>query len=120
MSSPTAVTIDDIKWTQDELMDLMKKSGASSEYLNELCGLYRETAGTRGGRRSRSSERPWRFHRRLNRILPAVRDREAQKTRQEIITGFVGRNPANVKLRPSGRVALEWARMSAGETQQQD
>ena len=100
---------------KDELTTLITRYGADPEYLSELCGLYRETAGTRATtRRSRSSERPWRFHRKLSRILPAVRDREGQKVRAEIIAGFVGRNPANVKLRPSGRVALEWARLSAG------
>jgi CRISPR-associated protein Csm1 len=101
---------------KDDLTALTAKYGAAPDYLNELCGLYRETAGTKSGtRRSRASERPWRYHRRLSRILPAVRDREGQKARTGVITGFVGRNPANVKLRPSGRVALEWARLAAGE-----
>ena len=102
---------------KDDLTTLITSYGANDEFLHELAGLYRETAGTRGGRRSRAAERPWRYHRRLNRILPAVRDREGQKTRNSIITGFVGRNPANVKLRPGGRVALEWAKLatSSGE-----
>jgi CRISPR-associated protein Csm1 len=100
---------------KDDLTSLISTYGASDEFLHELAGLYRETAGTRGGgRRSRAAERPWRYHRRLNRILPSVRDREGQKTRSSIITGFVGRNPANVKLRPGGRVALEWAKLAAG------
>ena len=46
------------------------------------------------------------------RILPPTRDREMQKARTGVITDLAGRNPANVKLRPGGRVALEWARLS--------
>jgi hypothetical protein len=32
-----------------------------------------------------------------------------------VVVDLVGKNPANVKLRPSGRVALEWARLSTEE-----
>jgi CRISPR-associated protein Csm1 len=96
---------------KDDLMRLVRQFGTSPEYIDELCGIYRETAlVTR--RRARSTERPWRFHRRLNRILPASRDREFQKARAAIIADLAGKNPAHVKLRPSGRVALEWARLS--------
>ena len=41
-----------------------------------------------------------------------ARSREFQKARSSLITDLVGKNPANLKLRPSGRVALEWARLS--------
>lgn len=98
-----------------DLVRMVADFRASPEYLDELCGLYRETAGTRAGKRSRASERPWRYHRKLNRILPTPRAREGQKVRQDLIAGFVGKNPANAKLRPSGRVALEWARLSQQE-----
>jgi CRISPR-associated protein Csm1 len=96
---------------KEELTRMVSEFGTSPEYINELCGIYRETApGTR--RRGRSTERPWRFHRRVNRILPQSRDREFQKARAEVIADLAGKNPAHVKLRPSGRVALEWARLS--------
>lgn len=96
---------------KDELTALVREHGTSPAYIDELCGIYRETAmGTR--RRGRSTERPWRFHRRLNRILPTSRDRDFQKARAEVIADLAGKNPAHVKLRPSGRVALEWARLS--------
>jgi CRISPR-associated protein Csm1 len=96
---------------KDELTRLVTEFGTSPEYINEMCGIYRETAvGTK--RRGRATERPWRFHRRLNRILPQSRDREFQKARAEVIADLAGKNPAHVKLRPSGRVALEWARLS--------
>ncbi|MBS1873391.1 MAG: hypothetical protein JSU00_09250 [Acidobacteria bacterium] len=96
---------------KDELTRLVRDFGASPEYINELCGIYRETAQT-GRRKSRATERPWRFHRRVNRILPTSRDREFQKARTAVIADLAGKNPAHVKLRPSGRVALEWARLS--------
>ncbi len=40
------------------------------------------------------------------------RSRDFQKARASLIADLVGKNPANLKLRPSGRVALEWARLS--------
>ncbi len=96
---------------KDELTRMVGEFGTSPEYINELCGIYRETALV-SRRRGRSTERPWRFHRRLNRILPVSRDREFQKARTAVIADLAGKNPAHVKLRPSGRVALEWARLS--------
>ncbi len=41
-----------------------------------------------------------------------ARTRDFQKARTGLIADLVGKNPANIKLRPSGRVALEWARLS--------
>ena len=96
---------------KDELTSLVTEFGTSPEYINELCGIYRETAVV-SRRKGRSTERPWRFHRRVNRILPTSRDREFQKARTAVIADLAGKNPAHVKLRPSGRVALEWARLS--------
>jgi len=104
---------------KDELTGMVQQFGVEPQYLRELCGIYRETRRTPGGRRN---ERPWRFHRRLNRILGASRSRDFQKARAGLIADLVGKNPAHLKLRPSGRVALEWARLStegAAEFQQQ-
>jgi CRISPR-associated protein Csm1 len=103
--------LSDAAGLKNQLTRLVAEFGTSPEYINELCGIYRETAAVTR-RRGRSTERPWRFHRRLNRILPTSRDREFQKARAEVIADLAGKNPAHVKLRPSGRVALEWARLS--------
>jgi len=97
---------------KDELTRMVTEFGASPEYIRELCGIYRETKKTGGGPRPGRVERPWRFHRRLNRILGSSRSREYQKARASLVTDLAGKNPANLKLRPSGRVALEWARLS--------
>jgi len=96
---------------KDALLRMITEHGASPEYVHELCAVYRESQTT--GRRSPRPERPWRFHRRVNRILPPTRDREVQRSRSALIADLAGRNPANLKLRPSGRVALEWARLNA-------
>jgi CRISPR-associated protein Csm1 len=65
-------------------------------------------------------ERPWRYHRRIRRILNASRTGsperpEFQKARTALIADLIGRSAITVKLRPAGRVALEWARLSAAE-----
>ncbi|MGH9666643.1 MAG: Cas10/Cmr2 second palm domain-containing protein, partial [Bryobacteraceae bacterium] len=101
---------------KDELTRMIAEFGCEPHYLHDLCGLYRESQWTRRGRDADSpAARPWRFHRRLNRILGPARGREFQKARSALVADLAGKNTANLKLRPSGRVALEWARLSAGE-----
>jgi len=94
---------------KDELTAMVREFGVAPQYLRDLCGIYRETRRAPGAKRV---ERPWRFHRRLFRILGTSRSRDFQKARASLIADLVGKNPANLKLRPSGRVALEWARLS--------
>jgi len=94
---------------KDELTAMVREFGIAPQYLRDLCGIYRETRRAPGAKRV---ERPWRFHRRLYRILGSSRSRDFQKARASLIADLVGKNPANLKLRPSGRVALEWARLS--------
>jgi len=98
---------------KDELTRMVSEFGASPQYIRDLCAIYRETKKTTGsGPRPGRVERPWRFHRRLNRILGTSRSREYQKARTSLVQDLAGKNPANLKLRPSGRVALEWARLA--------
>jgi CRISPR-associated protein Csm1 len=94
---------------KDDLTRMVNDFGVGPQYIRELCGIYRETRREKGGRRT---EKPWRFHRRLNRILGTGRSREFQKARTSLVADLIGKNPANIKMRPSGRVALEWARLS--------
>jgi CRISPR-associated protein Csm1 len=94
---------------KDELTAMVREFGVAPQYIRDLCGIYRETRRAPGAKRV---ERPWRFHRRLFRILGSSRARDFQKARASLIADLVGKNPANIKLRPSGRVALEWARLS--------
>jgi CRISPR-associated protein Csm1 len=94
---------------KDELTAMVREFDVAPQYIRDLCGIYRETRRAPGAKRI---ERPWRFHRRLLRILGGSRARDFQKARASLIADLVGKNPANIKLRPSGRVALEWARLS--------
>jgi len=94
---------------KDELTAMVRQFGIAPQYIRDLCGIYRETKRAPGAKRP---ERPWRFHRRLYRILGSSRSRNFQKARASLIADLVGKNPVNLKLRPSGRVALEWARLS--------
>jgi CRISPR-associated protein Csm1 len=99
---------------KDELTAMVREFGVAPQSIRDLCGIYRETRRAPGAKRV---ERPWRFHRRLLRILSGPRPgsgraRDFQKARAGLIADLVGKNPANIKLRPSGRVALEWARLS--------
>jgi hypothetical protein len=48
-------------------------------------------------------------------MLGSSRARDFQKARASLVADLVGKNPANLKMRPSGRVALEWARLSTVE-----
>ena len=79
----------------------------SRQFLYQLRSFYRREAYGEGA----IVERTWRFQRRFNRILSGTRDREFQKLRAHLIKELVGRKTAEVKLRPAGLVALEWARL---------
>jgi CRISPR-associated protein Csm1 len=82
----------------------------SRQFLLELRGFYtRQVYGEGPGE---DPTRAWRFQRRLTRILSGTRDREFQKLRAHLISEMMGRKPAEVKLRPAGLVALEWARLT--------
>ena len=101
---------------RDEMLRLIDEFGCSPEFLGQLGGFYRDTAANTMLRLNRAKaerfDRPWRFYRRLSRVLEGpARNREFQKARASLLGEFIGKNQAHVKLRPSGRVALEWARL---------
>jgi CRISPR-associated protein Csm1 len=117
---------------KESLMRMVAEFGCSPQYLRDLCGIYRETQSKMSRRQARrlGGERPWRYHRRIRRILGAARhgaanwtfhtphstttnQGEFQKARASLTADLIGRSAVTVKLRPAGRVALEWARLSA-------
>ena len=120
-----------LEWKQFEeaydlkelLLRMIRDFGCSPQYLHDLTGLYRETQGRVSRRQAIRSggDRPWRYHRRIRRILSAARPGAARpstrgeyaKARAALIANLIGRSAVSVKLRPAGRVALEWARLSA-------
>lgn len=98
---------------------LIRDFGTSRQFLDELAAFYRDgsdTIVTPGVRRANARvDRPWRFYRRLNSVLPVQgRGKEYQRLRSDLISDFTGRRASNIRLRPQGRVALEWARLETG------
>ena len=93
---------------KDTVTRLVHDFRMSRQFLYQLRSFYRREAYGEG---SGDLQRAWRFQRRFNRILSGTRDREFQKLRTHLINEMVGRRSAEVKLRPAGLVALEWARL---------
>jgi CRISPR-associated protein Csm1 len=92
---------------KDTVTRLIHDFRMSRQFLYQLRSFYRRDASGGGT----DIQRTWRFQRRFNRILSGTRDREFQKLRTHLISEMVGRKTAEVKLRPAGLVALEWARL---------
>jgi CRISPR-associated protein Csm1 len=92
---------------KDTVTRLIHDFRMSRQFLYQLRSFYRRDAYAGGT----DVQRTWRFQRRFNRILSGTRDREFQKLRTHLISEMVGGKSAEVKLRPAGLVALEWARL---------
>jgi CRISPR-associated protein Csm1 len=100
--------LNDAAELKDTVTRLIHDFRMSRQFLYQLRSFYRHEAhGEAGG----EVQRTWRFQRRFNRVLSGTRDREFQKLRAHLINELVGRKSAEVKLRPAGLVALEWARL---------
>jgi len=102
---------------KDVMVRMVDRYHCSPHFLGELGAFYRETDRVLPARSARrlqeTQQRPWRLHRRLNRVLDGPeRHREFDKARQTVLAAFLTRGQAQLKLKPSGRVALEWARMT--------
>jgi CRISPR-associated protein Csm1 len=91
---------------KDTVARLIHDFRMSRQFLDQLRSFYRheDIADQR--------QRTWRFQRRFNRLLSGTRDREFQKLRTHLIGEIMGRKTGEVKLRPAGLVALEWARLA--------
>ena len=98
------------------LVRLVRDFGYAPEYINDLAAVYREAfSGARSGRRKAVRvDKPWRTYMRLSRVIPQGRNKEVANLRSAAITGLIGKRAAGLKLRPSARVGLEWARLAAG------
>jgi CRISPR-associated protein Csm1 len=99
--------LNDAAELKDTVTRLIHDFRMSRQFLYQLRSFYRRDAYSDDA----ATERTWRFQRRFNRILSGTRDREFQKLRSHIINEIVGKKSAEVKLRPAGLVALEWARL---------
>jgi CRISPR-associated protein Csm1 len=96
---------------KDTLTRMVPELGSSSQFLSELTAFYHKGGQTWSHGAEQRFDRPWRFQRRLNRVVAGAKDRELQKLRAHLANEMMGRGAAQVKLRPAGLVALEWARL---------
>jgi len=97
--------LSDASELKDTVTRLVRDFRMSKQLLYQLRAFYRRDAD------DGETQHSWRFQRRFNRILSGTRDREFQKLRSHLISELAGRKTAEIKLRPAGLVALEWARL---------
>lgn len=96
---------------KDDLGRLVREFECSPELLGGMTRFYRETDFAGGPRAEARFDRPWRYHRRLTIMAGGARDREFQKLRSRLIVEMIGKNVAQARLRPAGRIGLEWAKL---------
>lgn len=105
----------DAEELQASLMRLVRAFGYSPDYIDDLAAVYREALPARAGRgKAVRVEKPWRTYMRVSEVIPQSRGKEMNNLRIAVITSLIGKKTAALKLRPSARVGLEWARMAAG------
>lgn len=109
--------LQDAEELKTALVRLVHDCGVSREYINDIASVYRESFSARGARRAKAVklERPWRTYMRVSEVLPQARSKEFLNLRNTITMHLLGKRTAGLKLRPSARVGLEWARLAAGE-----
>lgn len=99
---------------RETMQRMGEELGSARLFLAELTGVYRKTpAGPPLTASEGGFHRPWRIYRRLNRALGETRVRELHRLRTHLTNEMLAKSFAQVKLRPGGRVALEWARLLA-------
>lgn len=98
---------------REGLIRLVRDFRCPPGFLTELTGFYREkTQAGSGGDTRAPGGRPWRYHRRIGRALGSRTGREFEKLRHSVTQELIGGSAQHVRLRPAGRVAVEWARLS--------
>ncbi len=107
--------LSDAEELQASLVRLVRAFGFSPDYIDDLGSVYREALSARSGRgKAVRVEKPWRTYMRVSEVIPQGRGKEINSLRTAVITSLIGKKTAALKLRPSARVGLEWARMAAG------
>ena len=96
---------------QENLGRLVREFGGSPQLLGDLIRFYRRAAPAPGTAAEGRFARPWRYHRRLSLVAEGARDREYQRLRSSLVAELIGKSAAQHRLRPGGRVALEWAKL---------
>ncbi len=104
----------DAEELKNSLVRLVKEFGYSAEYIRDLASVYREAYSAQATRKTKAIrvDKPWRTYLRLGRIIPVSKQRDLNQLRSSLIANLIGTKTASAKLRPSGRVGLEWARLA--------
>ncbi len=104
----------DAEELKSSLMRLVEDFGFAPEYIHDLVSVYREAGPVRATRRKAARvDRPWRLYMRLASVIPQARGKELNNVRNSVISSLIGKRTASLKLRPSGRIGLEWARLAS-------
>ena len=108
--------LSDAEELKASLVRLVRELRLAPDYINDLASVYRESFSARALRKSKAArvDKPWRTYMRISRVIPQSRGKELINVRNTIITHLLGKRTAGLKLRPSARVGLEWARLAAG------
>jgi CRISPR-associated protein Csm1 len=105
----------DAEELKSSLIRLVREFGYSPDYIQDLVSIYREALSPRSSRRKAVRlDKPWRIYMRLARVIPQSRGKELNNLRSSVIASLIGKRTTALKLRPSGRVGLEWARLATG------
>ncbi len=105
----------DAEELKSSLIRLVRDFGYSPDYIQDLASIYREALSARSSRRKAARvDKPWRIYMRLARVIPQSRGKELNNLRNNVIASLIGKRTNSLKLRPSGRVGLEWARLATG------
>jgi CRISPR-associated protein Csm1 len=108
--------LNDAEELKSSLVRLVRDFGYSPQYIYDLAAVYREGTANRTSRRKAARvDKPWRTYMRLARVIPQSRGKEVNNVRIAVINSLIGKRTNAVKLRPSGRVGLEWARLATSE-----
>lgn len=109
--------ISDAEELKTSLVRMVVEYAVGPEVIHDLVSVYRESFSARSSRRGKmvKVEKPWRTYLRVSQVLPQLRGKEFNNLRNTVVTHLLGKKTAGLKLRPSARVGLEWARLAAGE-----
>ncbi len=107
--------LSDAEELKSSLVRLVREFRYPTNFLNDVAAVYREAFSVRAARRAKAVrvDKPWRTYMRLSRVIPPARNKEQNNLRNAAINNLIGKRSAGIKLRPSARVGLEWARLAA-------
>jgi CRISPR-associated protein Csm1 len=108
--------LSDAEELKSSLVRMVRDFGFAREYIDDLAAVYRDSFSARAVRRGKTvrADKPWRTYMRVSQVIPPSRGKELANLRNVVITHLLGKKTAGLKLRPSARVGLEWARLAAG------